>query len=134
MAIMHKNQHNPNVEAVRKFNRYYTRKIGVLNEGLVNSEYSLTEVRVLYELANLENSHAKEIAHALDLDAGYLSRILRKFEDAGLIKREVAEEDARQTILTLTKAGDKAFAVLRERSVQQVQDMLQSLSASDSMN
>jgi DNA-binding MarR family transcriptional regulator len=71
------------IAAVRAFNRFYTRIIGTLREGLLNSEYSLSEARVLYELANSPESTAREIAVDLELDAGYLSRILRKFESGG---------------------------------------------------
>src|ERR1700744_3591770 len=89
----------------RRFNRFYTRTIGTLSEGLLDSPYSLTEARILYELATRQEVTAKEIAGELTLDQGYLSRILRKFEDAGLIRKEPSATDARQAQLKLTHRG-----------------------------
>src|ERR1700741_3322285 len=93
------------IAAFRRFNRLYTREIGTLGGGLLGSEYSLTEARVLYELAHRKTPVASEIANDLALDAGYLSRILRKFEDRGLLKRSASSRDARQAALTLTTRG-----------------------------
>jgi DNA-binding MarR family transcriptional regulator/GNAT superfamily N-acetyltransferase len=126
-----KNVHADTVEMVREFNRYYTKKIGALNEGLVSSEFSLAEVRVLYELANRQIATAKEIAQELEIDAGYLSRIIRKFEERKFLRRDAADDDARQSILTLTKNGTRAFNVLRLRSIKQVEAMLSSLERRD---
>jgi DNA-binding MarR family transcriptional regulator/GNAT superfamily N-acetyltransferase len=100
------------VEAVRRFNRFYTRQIGVLNEGLAQSPFSLTEARVLYELAQHERLSASEIGKELGLDAGYLSRILRSFEGRGLIQRIPSEADGRQSLISLTDPGRAAFAPL----------------------
>src|ERR1700722_7482189 len=94
------------VQAVPRFNRFYTRKIGVLNEGLLKSDLSLTEVRVLYEVAHRNRPSAAELGKDLGLDAGYLSRILRRFEARGLIERHPSETDGRQHLLTLTKQGE----------------------------
>src|ERR1700761_5067991 len=118
------------VATFRRFNRFYTRTIGTLREGLMDSEYSLTEVRVLYELSARRNLTAKEIAGELSLDAGYLSRILRKFEDAGLIQKETSATDARQTQLTLTHRGKAAFAELNQLSNKQARELLDHLSPS----
>lgn len=114
----------------RRFNRLYTRTIGTLSDGLLNSPYSLTEARILYELANREQATAKEIAGELSLDAGYLSRILRKFEDAGLIEKETSAADARLTILKLTRRGQAAFGELNQLSNKQARELLDSLAPS----
>ena len=89
----------PHIETVRRFNRFYTRQIGLLNEGLLNSPFSLTEVRALYELAHRDRTTAADLCKELALDAGYLSRILRGFEKQGLIAKEISAVDARQSLL-----------------------------------
>ena len=91
------------VAAVRRFTRFYTQKIGVLHEGLLQSPYSLTESRVLYELANREQPTATELCKDLGLDAGYLSRILRRFEKAGLIRKQASMSDGRQSLTKLSR-------------------------------
>ena len=116
------------IQSVRHFNRFYTRQIGVLREGLLNSPFSLTEVRVLYELAHREQPTATELGKDLELDAGYLSRMLRSFEKQGLISRTASETDGRQNRLALTHRGRSAFAPLEERSNQEVGRMLGKLS------
>ena len=105
------------VAAVRAFNRFYTRKLGVLDQQLLKSPFSLSEARVLYELAHRENLSAKEIGAELGLDAGYLSRIVQNFDEAGLITREPLPSDRRQYRLALTAKGRQTFAKL-ERSMQ----------------
>src|ERR1700722_4581168 len=92
-------------EAVRAFNRFYTRRIGVVQEGYLQSRFSLTEARVLYELAQTDGLTASQIGAVLDLDAGYLSRMLRRFEQDGLLTRGASEADKRANILSLTDAG-----------------------------
>ena len=114
------------VAAFRQFNRFYTREIGTLREGLLDSEFSLTEARVLYELATRGEPMAADIAKELTLDAGYLSRILRRFEDGGLVKRKVSSGDARQAILIITRHGRDNFADLNERSNRQARSILAS--------
>ena len=116
------------IQAIRHFNRFYTRQIGVLREGLLNSPFSLTEVRVLYELAHREQPTATELGKDLELDAGYLSRMLRSFEKQGLISRTASETDGRQNRLALTHRGRSAFAPLEERSNQEVGRILGKLS------
>jgi DNA-binding MarR family transcriptional regulator/N-acetylglutamate synthase-like GNAT family acetyltransferase len=115
------------VAAVRRFNRFYTQKIGVLQEGYLNSRFTLAEGRVLYELAHRDRSTASEIGRALGLDAGYLSRILAKFEKQRLLKRMPAPEDGRRYHLTLTEKGRKAFAPLDEASRTEIAALLQPL-------
>ena len=96
------------IAAVRAFNRFYTRKLGVLDQHLMKSPYSLSEARVLYELAHREEPSAKEIGTELGLDAGYLSRILKAFEVRGYILRETSGSDGRQSLLSMTSRGRKA--------------------------
>ena len=103
------------VKAIRRFNRFFTRRIGVLDPYL-NSDLSLTDVRVLYELAHREAPVASELARELGLDGGYLSRILRRFESSGWLTRTPSPKDARQSLLTLTEAGRATFEPLQQRS------------------
>jgi DNA-binding MarR family transcriptional regulator/GNAT superfamily N-acetyltransferase len=116
------------IEAVRHFNRFYTRQIGVLQEGLLDSPLSLTDVRVLYELAHRKKPTATELCTELGLDAGYLSRILRTFQKRGWIRRESSQSDARSTLLSLTKQGRAAFEPLNARSSEEVARMLGKIS------
>ena len=109
-------QHDQRIAAVRGFNRFYTRQIGVLRKTFLDSPYSLGEARVLYEIASGRSSTAAEIGRALDLDAGYLSRVLRNFEKRGLIERKASAHDARQSHLRLSPRGRKAYAPLEQRS------------------
>jgi DNA-binding MarR family transcriptional regulator/N-acetylglutamate synthase-like GNAT family acetyltransferase len=112
------------VEAMRRFSRFYTRRIGLLQEEFLGTEFSLTEGRVLYELAHKRESTAAAIAAALGVDAGYLSRILSAFEKKKLISKTASPTDRRQSILTLTAQGRKAFAPLEARSSEQVGKMI----------
>jgi DNA-binding MarR family transcriptional regulator/N-acetylglutamate synthase-like GNAT family acetyltransferase len=117
------------VDAVRGFNRFYTRRIGVLGDHLLDSPYSLTEMRVLYELASRPAATATELGRELGLDAGYLSRIVHRFVSLGMIARSPATDDARRSVLQLTKAGRRAFAPLNERARREISDMLGPLPA-----
>lgn len=119
------------IEAVRRFNRFYTRKIGVLQAGLLHSPFSLTEVRVLYELAHRERPTATELGRELGLDAGYLSRMLRHFSAQGLVTRQRSPSDSRQHLLNLTPRGRKVFATLNARSQQEVRALLRDVSGAD---
>ena len=112
------------IREVRKFNRFYTRQIGVLQDGLLRSLFSLTEVRVLYEVAHRDQVTAGELGKELGLDAGYLSRVLSSFEQRGLLRRKRSSQDARQSFLSLTAKGQKVFGPLEARSDQQVAAML----------
>src|SRR6266508_3882121 len=112
------------VADVRRFNRFYTRQIGLLQEGYLKSPFSLSEVRVLYELAHRERPTATELGRDLGLDAGYLSRILRGFQKRGLLKRTQSEDDGRQSHLALTQRGQAAFAPLNTRSRDEIGAML----------
>ena len=117
------------IRAIRHFNRFYTRQIGVLNQGLLDSPYSLTEARVIYELAQKETCTATELGSQLNLDMGYLSRILANFQKKGLLQKEPAPRDKRQSLLRLSPSGQQAFAMLNERSSQEINGMLEALSA-----
>ena len=108
------------IAAVRRFNRFYTKHIGVLREGHLDSPFSLTEVRVLYELAHHDSPTATDLVRELDIDAGYLSRILRKFEQRDLIEKTRSETDGRQTHLRLSAAGRDAFAGLNTRADDEI--------------
>jgi DNA-binding MarR family transcriptional regulator/GNAT superfamily N-acetyltransferase len=104
------------IDALRAFNRFYTRRIGVLHEGWAQSEFSLTETRLLWEIAHAGHTTASTLARALDLDAGYLSRLLRGLRERGLIRSERSEDDARQVHLRLTAAGRRVLAPLETRT------------------
>jgi DNA-binding MarR family transcriptional regulator/GNAT superfamily N-acetyltransferase len=116
------------VQAVRRFSRFYTRRIGVLHEGLLGGPLSLTEARVVYELAQSPDGTAGKLGTDLGLDAGYLSRIVRGLHEHGLLDRRPSETDGRQTILTLTESGRAAFATLDSRSKAEIGAMLATLS------
>jgi DNA-binding MarR family transcriptional regulator/GNAT superfamily N-acetyltransferase len=115
------------VADIRRFNRFYTRYIGVVNSRMLKTELSLAEARVLYEVANREMPTATEVGKALGMDPAHVSRILRGHQRHGLIARERSEKDGRQALLRLTAKGKKTFATLDTRSREQVEAMLASL-------
>ena len=119
------------IAALRRFNRFYTRKLGVLEEHFLRSPFSLAEARVLYELAHCERATAKAIGQSLSLDAGYLSRILERFSRARLISRAVSPADGRQSFIALSQKGKAAFAPLDRRSREEVGMMLRALPQRD---
>lgn len=116
------------VDSVRAFNRFYTRRIGVLQEDLLDSTFPLTQARVLFELAQHEPVAARSIGDALGLDPGYLSRILQGFAEAGLVEKARSQEDARSFVLTLSAKGREAFRGLDRSSHQATATMLAALS------
>jgi DNA-binding MarR family transcriptional regulator/GNAT superfamily N-acetyltransferase len=122
---------NAEIAAVRAFNRFYTRKLGVLDQHLSKSPYSLSEARVLYELAHRNELAAKEIGSELGLDPGYLSRIVQSFDESGLITRKPLAADRRQFRLSLTAKGRQAFAKLDKASQDDVAAMLAPLSTAE---
>jgi len=119
------------VALVRRFNRFYTRQLGVLRKTYLDSPYSLGEARLLYEIASGASPTASDIARTLDLDAGYLSRTLRNFEKRGLIERKAAANDARQSLVMLSPRGRKAFAPLERRSQRDVAALLDRLAPAE---
>lgn len=112
------------IAAVRSFNRFFTRQIGVLREGLLHSEFTLTEMRVLYELAHHGDQPSAALCRDLGLDRGYLSRILAKFESAGLVSKVPSATDGRSKLLHLTAHGRAVYEPLDRRSRDEVGDML----------
>lgn len=119
------------VHAVRSFNRFYTGVLGVLDEGLLESPYSLTEARVLFELARADATEVTGLRRALGLDGGYLSRLLARFEADGLIARRRLDTDARRQVISLTPRGQEVFADLDTRSSNQVSALLATLTEAD---
>ncbi|WP_410660190.1 GNAT family N-acetyltransferase [Amycolatopsis sp. lyj-112] len=112
------------VATVRAFNRLYTGVIGVLDEGPADAEYSLSEARVIFELAQQDTTQVTDLRKRLDLDAGYASRLLTRLDGRGLLVRERSDEDARRQVIRLTENGRKAFAVLDARSVDRIGSLL----------
>jgi DNA-binding MarR family transcriptional regulator/GNAT superfamily N-acetyltransferase len=119
------------IAAVRRFNRYYTRQIGVLRKTFLDSPYSLAEARVLHEIATRHAPTASDIARGLDLDPGYLSRVLHNFERRGLIRKRTSPKDGRQSHLTLTPRGKKSYTPLDARSQRDTAAMLTRLKPAD---
>jgi DNA-binding MarR family transcriptional regulator/N-acetylglutamate synthase-like GNAT family acetyltransferase len=119
------------IESVRRFNRFYTRQIGLLQEGLLNTPLSLSEGRVLYELAQHEKPIARDVGKELLLDPGYLSRILRSLEKRGFVASAASREDARQSLLSLTGRGRKVFKQLDTRAQELAGAMLRNLTSGE---
>ena len=119
------------VEEVRRFNRFFTRRIGILREGLLHGPYSLAEARVLFEVARGEDLTASDLVRDLGLDPGYMSRILARFERGELLERVPSRADGRRRLLRLTAAGEEAFSELNRRSREEVATMLEDLSEGD---
>src|SRR5262249_20818417 len=117
------------VAAVRRFNRFYTQHLGVLQDGWLDSPFTLTQARALYEIRQRDRATAPDISRDLGLDAGYLSRTLRGFEKRGLIRKQVSPDDGRQSFLSITAKGRKTFAPLEARTLRDVGAVLGRLSA-----
>ncbi len=117
------------VAAVRDFNRFYTRQIGLLNDRLYDTEFSLTEVRVIYELAHRKGGSASGLVQDLGIDPGYLSRMLSRFEKQGLLERTPAQQDRRHLILNLTPRGRELFAKMDKASAREISSLLDKLSS-----
>ena len=127
MSIVPESEFEQRVGAVRRFSRFYTRQIGLLQDRLLDTPYSLTQARVLYELAQQQTATATEVAAALGLDHGYLSRILRSFDEKGLVARRRGADDGRQVVLSLTTKGRLAIAKLDQLSQREMGAMLHQL-------
>lgn len=119
------------ITAVRQFDRFFTRQVGALREELLHSPYSLTEARILFELAHNDALTASDLCRELGLDPGYLSRILASFEQRGLLDKVRSESDGRQRLLRLTPAGEAAFALLDQRARDEASELLSSLGEDD---
>ncbi len=119
------------IAAVRAFNRSYTKFLGALDEHLLKSPYSLTEARVLFELGQRDETEVAVLRRATGLDAGYLSRLLARFEESGLVRRDRSGSDARRQVIRLTTKGQDAFRVLDTRSVGQIRALLADLSTAE---
>ncbi|WP_440081876.1 bifunctional helix-turn-helix transcriptional regulator/GNAT family N-acetyltransferase [Streptosporangium sp. LJ11] len=119
------------VADVRAFNRFYTRLIGLLHQGVLDSSYSLTEVRVLFELDRAGRTETGDLRRLLGLDAGYLSRMLGRFEDEGLVVRERSAADARRQVVELTAEGRARFAGFDERAAEEVRELLAGVTDED---
>ncbi|TCJ16890.1 GNAT family N-acetyltransferase [Rubrobacter taiwanensis] len=128
---MQQEEFGARVEAVRRFNRFFTRHIGVLREGLLHSPYSLTEVRILFEIANRDEVTATDLSRELGLDPGYLSRTLARLRQQGLIEKTPSESDARRRLLSLTPEGREEFSLLDKLASEEVAEMLRDLSEGD---
>jgi len=120
------------IERIRSFNRFYTDIIGLLDQHLLDSSFSLTEGRVLYEISHTENCSAKKIREKISVDEGYLSRILDTFRKKGLITKAPSPEDRRLHIIKLTEKGRKQFSSLNEHSNQLISEILDKLSEEES--
>jgi DNA-binding MarR family transcriptional regulator/GNAT superfamily N-acetyltransferase len=130
-ATMSSNAAEHRVTAVRSFNRFWTRRIGVLGDGLLRTSYSLTEARVLFELAQRDWTEVADLRRELDLDPGYLSRILAQFRADKLVTTEVSEADARRQQVRLTSKGRRQFETLNARSAAEVRAILERLTAEE---
>jgi DNA-binding MarR family transcriptional regulator/N-acetylglutamate synthase-like GNAT family acetyltransferase len=119
------------IEAVRRFSRFYTRQLGLLRDGSLGTSFSATQRRVIDELAHRGRATAAELSHELGIDPGYLSRILRSFEQHGLVDRRPSETDGRQTILQLTRGGHDAFTTINARSQHEIAAMVERLTPAD---
>jgi DNA-binding MarR family transcriptional regulator/GNAT superfamily N-acetyltransferase len=129
--VMAESEFEQRVAAVRRFNRFYTKRIGVLHEGLLRSPFPLAQARVLYELAHHRGRTATALGKELGLDPGYLSRILRGFRQLGLVAAKASREDRRQSLLSLTAKGRQAFATLDRRSRDEIALMLNAVPAAE---
>ena len=115
------------IDSFRRFNRFYTKQIGLLNRGLLETRFPLIQARILFELAHHQHATAVQLIRELEMDPGYLSRTLKTFEEEGLVRSARSRKDSRQRLLTLTGAGRKTFSVLNQRSSAQARALLQAL-------
>lgn len=119
------------IQDIREFNRFYTNIIGLLDQHLLSSEFTLPEARVLYELYHLQPCTASALMNQLTIDKGYLSRILAQFTKRGLLQKKASKEDGRSTLLSLTASGNQKFEKINLASIQQVRNMVRPLTADD---
>ena len=128
---MTEDQKCKSVDEIRRFNRFYTKRIGLLDQGLLKTQFPLTQARIIFELAQHKQTVASDLVSELNIDPGYLSRILSTFEKNGIIQKVPSKSDNRRRVLKLTAKGRKSFTILNNRSSQEVKRLLQSLSGED---
>lgn len=124
---------NEEVATIRKFNRFYTNVLGLLNQDVLKSDYSLSEARVLHEIQKTENCTPKKLAETLSMDAGYLSRILKKFQEEGMVDKKPSSEDGRSHYLYCTEKGEEKMTELNASSDEQLYQLVKTLSEEDRM-
>lgn len=115
------------IQNIRAFNRFYTDVIGLLNKHLLDSDYSLSEVRVMYEISVGKEVQASQIMTAMSIDKSYLSRIIRKLEKDGIVEKSLSEQDARAMSLSLTNEGQQLFNELNKASDHQINELIEKL-------
>ena len=123
-----KSELDEDIAAIRRFNRFYTERIALLNETLLDSPFTLAQARVLFELGTRKNLSAADLVDTLGLDPGYLSRILQDFKERRLVSSRKAEDDARRTKLSLTEKGRREFSTIDRRSRRSVAELIASMS------
>lgn len=119
------------IKEIRSFNRFYTNVIGVVDRHILNSRYSLTEVRIMFEIYNYPGSTARKIKSFLHVDEGYMSRTIDKLTKLGLLKRKQSDNDKRAFILSLTKKGEQEFLKLNQLAEVEVELMIAHLSSEE---
>jgi DNA-binding MarR family transcriptional regulator len=122
---------NEVIASLREFNRFYTTILGVVNNHILDSEYSLTEARVIYELASSGKLTAREIKEKLLLDEGYMSRIIARFLKNGVIFKDQSNNDKRAFLLRLTAKGKEVFNMINDQSDRQIENLIQHLSKTE---
>ncbi len=128
---MTEDQIREHISNIRRFNRFYTKRIGLLNKGLLRTRFTLSQARVIFELAQKNQTTSSDIAKNLEMDPSYLSRILSAFQNEGLIEKEKSDTDSRQWILKLTTKGRETFLELDERASDEIREMLECLSGEE---
>jgi DNA-binding MarR family transcriptional regulator len=123
--------HQADIHRIRDFNRFYTNVIGLVDRHVLHSPYSLSEARILYEIRHSENCTARTIKEMLNIDEGYLSRIIDRFISSGILKKKRSSTDGRAYLLSLTKKGEREFDKLNQASDVSVQRLIEKLSAQD---
>lgn len=119
------------IAAIRDFNRYYTNLLGILDQHFLKSPYSLSEIRVLYEINKYKKCTIKKLSEILTMDEGYLSRIIKKFQKEGILEKARSETDGRSYILSITKDGQKTVDEINRRSDEQIYELIKNLSRAE---
>ena len=119
------------ITEIRGFNRFYTSILGLLNQHILNSGYSLTEARVIFEISKTESCTANQLCTTLDIDRSYMSRIIKKFEKEGLVTRQINKYDSRNMEIRLTEKGNEVFKELNNRSNEQIRNIIEKLGSKE---